>query len=574
MRRERFYHSAPSAADSHLDSPQTFGVGGSFVAPLAQAFPQGLEAAAYALRKRVICPRWWLIGVMSQWLLKDSELLTLELSIEEDDWVLSGPSITPKNFPLVVLLWTELFAQVSRTEFSDHFTVELDLTRILRGTSSEVQAQREFLTEYLSSALRVQRARSVSSKQQTRRAKNPGNVSQQLALDSVGLVQIVENVVVKQRMPETLLVTFTRDPRRLFTLDAEELLPPALRHTASAQTVQPEFGTLGKLSASLVSLQPDVLQALSRTVSPKKLCSYLSLELMKKDTGLESESDAEQVWRGRALAQRELSRLHKEQLARAQSFYDHGILSWENEAPKQRVRQLVNRGPKLADSGIVHCWRMSQHALEAVQFEHALASIMQKSQDAVGTLTSSATGRVGLTAANVQTGLRAEVQNSDVGLRAEVQNSDVGLRAEVQNSDVVLRSEVSVAAASRRPDVPVSTSPRSEVSVETSAVSLPQMKPVLPRSERIVPMAESVPLEQDLVQRKTSSKTVVRSNAPENSAKREFLNDDDFLMCVAAFYESLTPVQQQAFERERKKMSPEQFKKYVTPALMRIRLRD
>lgn len=520
MRRERFYHSAPSAADSHLDSPQTFGVGGSFVAPLAHAFPQGLEAAAYALRKRVICPRWWLIGVMSQWLLKDSELLTLELSIEEDDWVLSGPSITPKNFPLIVLLWTELFAQVSRTEFSDHFAVELDLTRILRGTSSEVQAQREFLTEYLSSALRVQRARSVSSKQQTRRAKNPGNVSQQLALDSVGLVQIVENVVVKQRMPETLLVTFTRDPRRLFTLDAEELLPPALRHTASAQTVQPEFGALGKLSASLVSLQPDVLQALSRTVSPKKLCSYLSLELMKKDTGLESESDAEQVWRGRALAQRELSRLHKEQLARAQSFYDHGILSWENEAPKQRVRQLVNRGPKLADSGIVHCWRMSQHALEAVQFEHALASIMQKSQDAVGTLTSSATDRAGLTAANVQTGLR------------------------------------------------------SEVSVETSAVSLPQMKPVLPRSERIVPMAESVPLEQDLVQRKTSSKTVVRSNTPENSAKREFLNDDDFLMCVAAFYESLTPVQQQAFERERKKMSPEQFKKYVTPALMRIRLRD
>jgi len=542
MRRERFYHSAPSAADSHLDSPQTLGMGGSFVAPLAHAFPQGLEAAAYALRKRVICPRWWLIGVMSQWLLKDSELLTLELSIEEDDWVLSGPSMTPKNFPLVVLLWTELFAQVSRTEFSEHYTVELDLTRILRGTSSEVQVQREFLTEYLSSALRVQRARSASSKQQTRRAKNFGNVSQQLTLDSVGLVQIVENVVVKQRIPETLLVTFTRDPRRLFTLDAEDLLPPALRQTASAQTIQSEFGTLGKLSASLVSLQPDVLQALSRTVSPKKLCSYLSLELMKKDTGPDSDSDAEQVWRGRALAQRELSRLHKEQLARAQSFYDHGILSWENEAPKQRVRQLVNRGPKMADSGIVHCWRMSQHALEAVQFEHALANIMQKSQDVVGSLAPSAT---------VRTGLAASASQSD-------------LRSQFQNSEVELRSEVSISAASLCP----------EVSIETSSVSVPQMKPALPRSERIVAMAESVHLEQELVQRKTSSKTVARSNGQEHLGKREFLNDDDFLMCVAAFYESLTPVQQQAFERERKKMSPEQFKKYVTPVLMRIRLRD
>jgi hypothetical protein len=45
-------------------------------------------------------------------------------------------------------------------------------------------------------------------------------------------------------------------------------------------------------------------------------------------------------------------------------------------------------------------------------------------------------------------------------------------------------------------------------------------------------------------------------------------------MCVADFYESLTPLQQQAFERERRRMSPEQFRAYVTPALMRHKIKN
>jgi hypothetical protein len=514
MRIERLYHNAPSAAENSLDSSQLLSVGGSSAVPLANALPRALEAAAYSLRKRVVCPRWWLIGVMSQWLAKDSDLLTLELSLKEDDWLLSGPAITPKNFPLVVQLWTELFSQVSRADFTDDDTIELSLNRILRGTSSEIDAQKEFMTGYLSSALRVQRVRSVSPRSNSRRAKLGGLSSQNLVLDSVGLVQIVENVLVKQGVPDVLLITFSRDPRRFFTLAAEDLLPPALKRTVPDKTHTIDHSEL--IKSSLVTLQPDVLQALSRSVNPKKLCSYLSLELMKQNSSSDQSQAGEDIWRGRALGHSELSKLHREQLARAQSFYDHGILSWENEAPRQRVRNLVSRSSHLADSGIVHCWRMSQHAMEALQFEEALSNVLQKSESA---------------------NLNHEIESGKRGLLLE--------------------------HAERKPE-----------RADKSALVVPaSLNSSLPRSERLVPMLDDGNTSAELVLAKTSSKTVARSVARDSSGKREFLNDDDFLMCVAEFYESLTPVQQQAFERERKKMTPEQFKRYVTPALMRHRER-
>ena len=66
----------------------------------------------------------------------------------------------------------------------------------------------------------------------------------------------------------------------------------------------------------------------------------------------------------------------------------------------------------------------------------------------------------------------------------------------------------------------------------------------------------------------------VANTAPREPKNKDVWTDDEFLMCVADFYESLTPLQQQAFERERRRMSPEQFRAYVTPALMRHKIKN
>lgn len=63
--------------------------------------------------------------------------------------------------------------------------------------------------------------------------------------------------------------------------------------------------------------------------------------------------------------------------------------------------------------------------------------------------------------------------------------------------------------------------------------------------------------------------------APIHSAKKPKANgeskkapiEDDFLRRVEEFYASLTPTQRQSFERERSRMTPEQFKRYFTPVL-------
>lgn len=516
MRVERFYHSAPSAAESTSDSSRALSTtGGEFALP-ARAFPRGLEAAAYALKKRVICPRWWLVGVISQWLGKETEQLALQLSLREGDWILSGPPLSVKSFPTVVTLWTEIFAQVSRCKTLGRFSVELDLTRLLKGTSAEVNAQREFLINYLSSALRVQRVKFVAQRQSSKRSKATQYSTSSLQIESVGLVQIVENVVLKQGTADVLIVSFSRDPRRLFSLAAADLLPSAINH--SGVTELQGSDSAAAPAEAIVSLQPDVLQALSRSTSPLKLCAYLSLELMKKqgESRQDSRDQQEQFWRGRALGTRELSKLHKEQLARAQAFYDHGILSWENEAPRERVRNLMGRSSKQADSGIVHCWRMSQHALDAVQFERALSGVLQD-------------------------------------------GPAIALEPSVASTASEALVESSANASSSR------IAPVHQTSLPTN----------VQRAERMVSFTDSKSLQNESVGRPSAAeKTMNQSKSSDSVNKADVWSDDDFLMCVAEFYESLTPLQQQAFERERRKMSPEQFKRYVTPALMRLKNRE
>jgi hypothetical protein len=50
---------------------------------------------------------------------------------------------------------------------------------------------------------------------------------------------------------------------------------------------------------------------------------------------------------------------------------------------------------------------------------------------------------------------------------------------------------------------------------------------------------------------------------------KETLSDNDFIILVSEFYESLKPLQKKAFERERAGMNPEQFRVYMTPILKR-----
>lgn len=68
------------------------------------------------------------------------------------------------------------------------------------------------------------------------------------------------------------------------------------------------------------------------------------------------------------------------------------------------------------------------------------------------------------------------------------------------------------------------------------------------------------PKEREPKPRQLKSKVV-------EAAKDEDSGDVQFLNQISAFYESLTPLQRQSFERERKRMSPEQFQRYVMPIL-------
>jgi len=533
MRVERFYHSAPSAAENNVEAIRGHAAASAAVSLIERAYPQGLELSAYALRKRLVCPRWWLIGVMSQWLSKDSDFLVGQLGLRESDFILSGLPLSAKTFPLIVSLWTELLAQLS-SEGNQGTTVELNLGRILKGTVHEVHEQLEFLTSYLSSALRIQKMKMIQPRSSNRRQKSQQSTSAVLAPDSVGLVQIVENVVLTDAVNQKLVVTFTRDPRKLFSLEVEEMIPfSLLSHERDGQG-------LSACGSATVTLQPDVLQAMSRNLSPKKLIPYLSLELLKSNKivpGDKVNNLEESVWRGRALGSKELTRMHKDQLVQARSFYDHGLLSWENEAPRQRVRALVGKASvsSSTSSGIVHCWRLSQHAVDAIEFEQALSSFLRSRE----TL-----NKPSLDCSAHQSRESLHFAEASFKLsRIEISEKS-SQKVLTSHLDCVHHNPLASRVASER-QVHAGTSSRSHGAVVIDA-----------------PITRSTPQKS------------VANKATREPKNRDVWTDDEFLMCVADFYESLTPLQQQAFERERRRMSPEQFRTYVTPALMRHKIKN
>ena len=557
MQFERLYHNAASTAEGPFDTERAASSHCSAVTLLQNAFPQALEASAYALRKRLICPRWWLVGVISQWMTKDLETLSKRIGLSEDDFVFAGPAINAKNFPLVAALWTELLAQVSASSFESQ-TVELNLRRILRGTSAEVFEQREFLTHYLSAALRIQKVKFSVPKCNRSRSKSLQNKNPQLTAESVGLVQIFENVILSETDSQKLYITFAKCPRKLFSSDLNELLPAALQPKCGETQVR-------QYSSAFVTLQPDVLQAISRSLSPKKLIPYLSLEITKSEIQSASNQEMsglpEGVWRGRSVLSHELTRLHKDELSQSRSLYDHGLLSWENEAPRQRIRALrresSGKGNGMGTSGIVHCWRLSQHVIDAISFEHALTRHL--SSDA--SVTAQISGP-----SHAQPLLRAN--ESDALDCAEVESVFPVRRSETGAQKVVASTKTSHEGAEP-----------SRLKATASTERVAQKQPALvisPKSTVSHQGSSSKMIEVCLPEKRPSThqpqKRVVTFSSQREHQSKDVWSDDEFLMCVAEFYESLTPLQQQAFERERRRMSPEQFKIYVTPALKRFKL--
>ena len=61
-------------------------------------------------------------------------------------------------------------------------------------------------------------------------------------------------------------------------------------------------------------------------------------------------------------------------------------------------------------------------------------------------------------------------------------------------------------------------------------------------------------------------KTILKKSA---MSPKNVLSDDEFIILVSEFYESLKPLQKKAFERERACMTAEQFRAFMTPILKR-----
>lgn len=287
--------------------------------------------AAYATRRRLFVPSWWLVGYVVPHCPEILNVCGENGSFE----ILKGTEIPPKHFPLLCGVWMEILTVALSAEHGQDRHVEVPLQRWLRGTVSDLTAQAAFLEGYWGSPFQVLRySRGKMSRSRSR---------------SRGTVNLVCRCYVEMRS----------DNAPWLVMDLVDSLSQLCRQL-------PHLGL-----SPLVSVSPDVLRSLGTGKTLRKLASYLVIELMKQAPQARLSQDG---WVGGSLELMSSASFHTELLRRTQTLYDHGIFGWDNLPPRARIRELKSQfsGGEAGGSPVVHCWKMSHHVQHACELEQIL----------------------------------------------------------------------------------------------------------------------------------------------------------------------------------------------------------
>jgi hypothetical protein len=265
---------------------------------------------------------------------------------------------------------------------------------------------------------------------------------------------------------------------------------------------------------SVVSLNPDVLRAFAQGRSQKKLNSYLLIETAKRRKIVESQP----AWNGGIVSGAVLASFHKELMGRTKALYDHGVFGWEDWAPRERISQIrkrMSKGP-LACAGVLHVFRVSDHALAASRLEDCMS------------LTTSAPS--------------VKVVNANV-----LQSHADGMS--------LLRSSFAK-------ELPPPEESAPDLVVEVAAPVVEVAAPVVEVAAPVVEVAEVV-----------AEVAVPVAEVERHGAEAASQANDEFLVKMMEYLESLSADEQEALMRERNRMNKVRFRNYMARKLG-MRLHD
>lgn len=307
----------------------------------------------------------------------------------------------------------------------------------------------------------------------------------------------------------------------------------SLNLSHSLQTIcnaQKDHQETSLLKSSFISINPIVIQSMGRKASIKKILNYLFLEFSKQEQSLLQANN----WGTIPIESKNINSFHKDILLNVPALYDHGVLGWNIGAPNIKISELKNKfnnniENNSSKNSIIYCWQLSNQGKEASELEQAISEKLVPIT--IPTFSSNMYSQNLLNKTNYDGTLFPEPPPDQLK-KARIEKA---LKAEkkVEKKIEITRNEIS--------------------SKRTLKVNMVQT--LFDSSDNGVNKVNSINKKEIIKKKIVSVKNV--------------LSDNDFLILVSEFYESLKPLQKKAFERERLGMTSEQFRVYMTPILNR-----
>jgi hypothetical protein len=334
------------------------------------------DQVSFALRKRLLVPRWWLVGTFClghRVGSKGDGLFEAFASERLGHVVYAASAISPRTLFCLANFWhavcRSFLAAQDESAASVHpsRTITVPLSELFRGTVSEREsAFADFRRAIMAPFEALQIVRSEKSRTQGQIILRPTGAA----------TTLIRNLSFAD--DQTLTVEFLMPITEVMSGNAcgSDAAPGFLSNRdalVSAQTVT------ANRDSRIVTLSPNVLKWHGDKSSMRKLHLYLYLELTKSLNRMPAGRDEKSVSNpgiGSTLA----AKLSHEQakdffgdfVMRASGLYDHGVLGWSESLPPGRIADLMPVGA-CSGGGCLQLVRLSDHMIQVLRFEEAIS---------------------------------------------------------------------------------------------------------------------------------------------------------------------------------------------------------
>lgn len=468
------------------------------------------DSRIYALKKRLLAPSWWVEGVLLS--LGSKEVWFDSLMAKRAGKLIVAPSnINAKNITLMFAIWHEALSQIFSLK-NDEMILRFQINKYLIGTQKDVSDTCKQLENIWATPLNLFEVK-------------PSKKARSLSLSRSGSLGFIRHAQIENDADGIW-----------FSLS----LSQSLQSFYCPQKINQDPSSI---KTSFISINPVVIQSMGRKASVKKILNYLFLEFSKQ----ESNDLLVNNWSSIPIESKNISSFHKEILVNVPVLYDHGVLGWNIAAPNVKLSKLKNKILEKSYNGIdsslgsiVYCWQLSDQAKEAFELEQAISEkLMTISSSSSQQQTSFAVPLVKIATKTLPDATLFPEPPPDQLKKARKEKA---LEAEkIEKIEKKLEKKIHI--------------PKDESAVKKTS------KKIVPQT--LFDSSDVFPNDIHLINNK---KEIIKKKIV---SVKETLSDNDFIILVSEFYESLKPLQKKAFERERAGMTLEQFRLYMTPILKR-----